>query len=475
MAGVLRAGQFELQEAEIVSASGTIVDLTKSILSLTLFEDINRFTMSGLVVVQDSVNLASMLPLVGQEQFVLKLATASLTEGEFIIDFSKNAFSVNKVSGRLDIGSGVQAYNISFVSRELMVDQRTKVVKSLVGTPSDLVTKIYQNDLGTKKKIFVEPSSGIRKIVSPNQRPFELIKELMGDASSKDFFDPYYFNFETPRGFNFRSLASMYAQPSKIEYRQFVTGTKTNKGAVNVEADFSHIMEYNILSTQDALQANRFGTYGSVLYTHDVVSKTFQKHTYNYLDSFSKERHIESTNAKFNGEDVEDYPIVSSSEITDARDRISDFPARTFVQPVNGTGTDHNHQNEFGQEDYSSNDPVNKVQKRNSQIEQFKRGYTVQLKVHGATFISAGDIVDINLPYTASTKTEKNEDFDKIYRGKFLVSKIRHDFTLQTKSHTMLMEGIKDSLTFELPAAYNPELVDDTESEVEDDLYTTLV
>ena len=111
MAGVLRAGQFELQEAEIVSASGTTVDLTKSILSLTLFEDINRFTMSGLVVVQDSVNLASMLPLVGQEQFVLKLATASLTEGEFIIDFSKNAFSVNKVSGRLDIGSGVQAYN----------------------------------------------------------------------------------------------------------------------------------------------------------------------------------------------------------------------------------------------------------------------------------------------------------------------------------------------------------------------------
>ena len=229
MAGVLRAGQFELQEAEIVSASGTTVDLTKSILSLTLFEDINRFTMSGLVVVQDSVNLASMLPLVGQEQFVLKLATASVTGGEFIIDFSKNAFSVNKVSGRLDIGSGVQAYNVSFVSRELMVDQRTKVVKSLVGTPSDLVTKIYQNDLGTKKKIFVEPSSGIRKIVSPNQRPFELIKELMGDASSKDFFDPYYFNFETPRGFNFRSLASMYAQPSKIEYRQFVTGTKTNK------------------------------------------------------------------------------------------------------------------------------------------------------------------------------------------------------------------------------------------------------
>ena len=475
MAGIFRAGQYELQEAKIVSADGTEVDLTLSILSLTLFEDIYKFTMSGLVVVQDSVNLASMLPLIGQEYFILKIATASLTQDEHVLDFSKNAFSVNKVSGRIDIGSGVQGYQISFVSRELMVDQRTKVIKSLVGSPSDMVTNIYQNDLGTKKKLFIEPSTGIRKIVSPNKRPFELIKELMGDASSKDFFDPYYLNFETARGFNFRSLASMYAQPSVIEYRTFVTGTKTNKGAVDIETEFSNVHEYNIVSTQDTLESNRFGAYASVLYTHDVVSKTFQKHTYNYLDSFSKERHIESTNAKFNDEDVEDYPIVSSSEITDARDRISDFPARTFVQPTSGTGTDHNHQNEFGQEDYSSNDPVNKVQRRNSQIEQLKRGYTVQLKVHGATFISAGDIVDINLPYTASTKTEKNEDFDKIYRGKFLVSKIRHDFNPIMKSHTMRIEGVKDSLTFELPSAYNPEMVDDTESEVENDLYATLV
>ena len=71
MAGIFRAGQYELQEAKIVSADGTEVDLTLSILSLTLFEDIYKFTMAGLVVVQDSVNLSSMLPLIGQEYFIL--------------------------------------------------------------------------------------------------------------------------------------------------------------------------------------------------------------------------------------------------------------------------------------------------------------------------------------------------------------------------------------------------------------------
>ena len=474
MAGLLRAGQYELQEAKIVSMNGTEVDLTLSLLSLTLFEDIFRFTISGVMVVQDSVNLSSMLPLIGQEYLILKLATASLSQENFIMDFTESKkFLVNKVSGRLDLGSGVQGYNLSFVSRELMIDQRTKVLQSLVGTESDIVKGIYESNLDTKKKLFIEPSSGIRKIASPNKRPFELVQELMSSAISEKFNDATYLNFETPRGFNFRSLASMYAQPSSMEYRSFVVGTNSKKGASNVEADFSVILEQNIVSTQDSLNAHRMGTYGSVMYTHDAVSKRYRKYTYNYLEQFSKDNHIESTNARFNGEEVEDYAIVSASEITNSKERISDFPARTYVQPVSGVLSDKNQQNEFGEFPYSPNIPTQRVQNRTSNIDQLKRGYTVKLKVHGNTFVNAGDVVDINLPYTASTKTEKNEDFDKIYRGKFLVVRIRHDFSgPSTKSHTMLVEGVKDSLTFELPSAFNPEIVDDTRPEVETDLYS---
>ena len=138
------------------------------------------------MVVQDSVNLSSMLPLIGQEYLILKLATASLSQENFIMDFTESKkFLVNKVSGRLDLGSGVQGYNLSFVSRELMIDQRTKVLQSLVGTESDIVKGIYESNLDTKKKLFIEPSSGIRKIASPNKRPFELVQELMSSAISE--------------------------------------------------------------------------------------------------------------------------------------------------------------------------------------------------------------------------------------------------------------------------------------------------
>ena len=77
------------------------------------------------------------------------------------------------------------------------------------------------------------------------------------------------------------------------------------------------------------------------------------------------------------------------------------------------------------------------------------------------TAIAAGDIVDVNIPYTASTKTPRNELYDNIYKGKFLVSKVRHDFYPLDKSHVMNVQVVKDSLPESLPSGFNPEIVED--------------
>jgi len=51
--------------------------------------------------------------------------------------------------------------------------------------------------------------------------------------------------------------------------------------------------------------------------------------------------------------------------------------------------------------------------------------------------------------------------YDNIYKGKFLVSKIRHDFYPLDKSHVMNVQVVKDSLPESLPSGFNPEIVDD--------------
>ena len=59
MADIFRAGQFELQTAKIISASSKEVDVTLSTISVTIFEDISKFAISGSILIHDSINLAS--------------------------------------------------------------------------------------------------------------------------------------------------------------------------------------------------------------------------------------------------------------------------------------------------------------------------------------------------------------------------------------------------------------------------------
>ena len=139
--GIQTAGEFKLEELNLVTTSGLEVDLTTSVLGLTLFEDIFSMTISGTVVIADSVNLASYGPLLGQEYLHLKISTPTFKDESAIIDFSKNAFLVHSITNRTKITDGVQGFVLSFVSQELVRNQRLKVTQSLTDTWSNIVKK----------------------------------------------------------------------------------------------------------------------------------------------------------------------------------------------------------------------------------------------------------------------------------------------------------------------------------------------
>ena len=68
--GLQTAGEFQLDQLKLVTTSGLEVNLTTSVVGLTLFEDIFSMTVSGTVAIADSVNLASHGPILGQEYLI---------------------------------------------------------------------------------------------------------------------------------------------------------------------------------------------------------------------------------------------------------------------------------------------------------------------------------------------------------------------------------------------------------------------
>ena len=459
--GIFRAGNFELRQLILISSSGMEVDLTAACMSITIFESIDQQCITGELAVFDSVNLTTLFPIIGQEYLKMQLATPTVKNKEQMIDYTKNALMVTHIDSKTDIGIGSQGYVINFCSRELVVNERVRVNGTLRGSFSDIVKSIMKNNLGSGKNINVEPTADTKKIIAPNIKPLNLVAQITKQTLSTKLSDPSYIFFETTKGFNFRSLSSLYAQPSLITYEQFVQGAKTKKGAVDVENDLRSLLGFSIVESQDSVYSNMNGSYGSTLITHDIVSKNYRKHIYNYLDNFDKEHHIESTNSEFNGDKKRDYPIVSDSIISEDNKRISDFPGRTYVVPINGSLNDNSQVDEFNSTVFTSHRPQFILQRRSSQMNQINSGFMVNLIVHGNTAIAAGDIVDVNIPYTASSKTSKNELHDPIYKGKFLVSKVRHDFYIVDQSHVMNLQVVKDSLTEVLPSGYNPEIVSD--------------
>ena len=461
--GVFRAGNFELRQLVLVGSSGVEVDLSAAVINIPHFESIGQYAITGQMIVQDSVNLSSILPVIGQEYLKMQLATPTVRDKNQMIDFTQNAMMVTSIDEKMEIGNGAVAQTINFCSREMLMNERVRIISSLTGSCSSIVEQVLTSDVGlqSRKKLFFEPSSENKKIVAPNIKPFGIIKQCEIEARSNRFSDPCYLFFETTKGFSFRSLASLYAEPSIITYEQFIQGTKTQKGSVSFEEDIRGILAYNIVESQDSLFTNQVGTYGSTLYTHDIVGKGFQKHIYNYLDNFNNEHHIESTNSEFNGQKKEDFPVISSSIITKDQKRLSDFNGKTFVAPINGRGSDISQQNDFGLYPFTAREPQNTVQVRNSQMSQLNSGFMVNLEVHGNTAIAAGDVIDVNLPFTAAATTTRNETFDPLYKGKFIISKLRHDFLFSDKTHSINMQVVKDSLNEVLPSGDNPEIIKD--------------
>ncbi len=125
-AGTLEAGEYDLQVAKIVSSTGKEIPIDLAILSITIFEDIDEFSLIGELVIQDSMNLASYAPLIGQEYLKLKIATKTINEPEYIIDFTENPFMITTIDKREGGGHKTQQTVITFVSRELVVNQRKK-------------------------------------------------------------------------------------------------------------------------------------------------------------------------------------------------------------------------------------------------------------------------------------------------------------------------------------------------------------
>ena len=447
---ISEAGDFKVDEVSITTSTGLVVDLLGSVMHVTFFESLENAAISGNILLTDHVNLVAIGPIIGQEFIKLKLRTPGMSGENGVIDFSKNVLVVTSMKTRDNIGNGQQAVLLEFSSAEMLKDQRTKLNSSYEGTCSELFRKIMRSDLDCTKELFVEPSEGIKKIVFPNVRPIHAIHMLKRQAIARDGLNSPYMFYEDLKGFHFRSLASIYANPPVMKYTTSIAGSKP----ANVFEDLRTVLSHQIIGNGDTLLSQRLGAYSSNLTIYDTFAKKQTRQQFNYLNSFSK---ISHANSLVGGRPGKSFPLVNSSPI-EPTGTISDFPAKSFLVPTSrfhdadgvDQGTINYHNTENGNYPYVGGDTKKWLQVRESMLTHLELGITANLEVHGNTLVNAGDMIEFNLPSQTAAKTEKNEKYDFFFNGQFLIKKIRHDFDFGQMRHEMVLSVVRDDLAVEL-------------------------
>lgn len=452
--GIQYAGEFSVGKCDLITSSGLRVNLMDSLLSITIYESLKNPMLSGSINIQESFGLPTIGPLIGQEYLSLKLMTPSLEDADKVLDFTENVFHIYKIGTRQSAGEGIQVISLNFISSEALKNERTRISRTLTGSQDEIVKQML-SDVNCKKDMFIEPSSTSRKYISPNITPFKVIDMCKFESTTKHNGSPTYLFYENFNGYHYRSIESLYAQSPKWKYYDSPPGAAQetkNTPLHNIKKELESILDYQIVPNNDTLTNTTSGMLNSKLLVHDIFNKKYTKHTYNMLEANKDEKHI---NAYHN---AGDYPIYSKTPV-EPNKKISDFTANTYLKPTSIKDTVTNssamHTTSNGEYPFQGNDPQNWFQRRISQMMQLETGLQVNIETLGNTAVTAGDIVDLSLPVKAAVESPEFADgIDKLYRGKFLVQKIRHDFEIggNAQSHTTVLTLVKDSVETEFEA-----------------------
>jgi len=456
MAGAITtAGEFVIDLAEIITVDGSIQKLTNKVVNVTIFEDIENPYLTGNISFMDDHNVQNLLPLIGQELLKLKIRTPSMKDSREIIE---SLFYIKSLASSLEVNANKKIISFEFISLEGMENRRKTMHRTLTGSFSSMVETILRTDLKSTKDFFVDPTVGIKKIVATDISPIFLINSFVEQAVSEKFGSPSYMFFETLEGFHFRSLESLYKEDTVMDYTADSEAgfTERKKGYSDVLTELNKIRKSSLNNSNDSLSDSISGAYGSKVITHDIFNKTYSQTSYNYFESFEKEKHINyfADNGESRGKQS---PIFSDVAIDDNKSTAADRPVKTFLRPVSfsdiASRSDAHFTNSSGTHAFSGYDPDSWITRRTSMMNNFE-AIEANIVVDGHTAVRAGEMVKLTLPSNAQSKQTKENQVDRFFRGAFLIRNIQHDFTVDDKGnkHVMEMSCVADCVDEQIPS-----------------------
>ena len=396
-----------ISEGVFINTDTERVDISSFALEIILYEDIFSNVMTGSIIMDDAASLITELPIKGNEIIELTFRTPGFDST------IQGIFNITSISERT-LGEKSQSYILHIISQEGFVDNFTTVSQKFQGKTDEVIANIFSRYLYRDKPLNVtEKHSSSISMVSPYWSPLKIINWI----SQRSFNNaPNVVFFESNKKFYLTSIEDLTRGPITQTYFYGPNATSSN---IDIAS------KYNIISTLapirflDVLEAQDFGYFSSSLVTHDITKKSFTDVVFNYNTKYSEYKHLD-----------ENEPFT-----------------HIISNPTSFRRVKTQQQHMFSENAIPNYDKW--ILQRNSLMYEASNE-RLSIIVPGRTDVEVGQVIQCNITKSIAKDTAKTEDemLDPYLSGKYLITAIRHKFSLNT--HEMAMEIMKDSFTSSL-------------------------
>jgi len=415
------AGDINIEKINIQSFDGTTYSISNQLVAIQIFEDLFSPFMSGILTIKDSLDFMNGLPMVGQELLDISIFTPTLKDKGGHI---KGQFYINEIKNREYAQERSVIYELSFVSKEAVLDSNVKLSKGFSGLISDVVKNVLTDKLvrfDTAKNINIESTINSTQYVSNFWSPTRNMQYLCEQALNKNESASYIF-FENKDGFNFGSIETLSTSPTITQEFRYNNSTQavspTGTSQRDIQSDYQRITMFSLKKGFNVLKRSSEGMLTSVAFSADITTQRYHSSIFNYGDWFSGVNQLN------------DFPLYLKED--------KEFPIFYTARVLEEARSHDN----FTDKGDTSNFKMS--QRRISEVVQ-ATDYVVEINVPGRTDYTVGQVVRLTMFQTEPmTKTEGDrEQLDKIFSGRYLVSSINHYITRE--KHECSMELVKDS------------------------------
>lgn len=386
-------GQYVLNQLTLTK-DNVEIDLSSSFGDVVIYESIFDHFMTATVTFVDTYDIINQLPIDGEERIIIDFETAG---SDNPIHFE--GLMYRAVSETMSEQS--RAMVLHFASEPAMKDQRVFESGGYRDTLSNIAKKVYQKIDALEKPLDVEPTVKIENIVFPHMRPSTGMEFLASRSVSQTQNVGYLF-YETSQAFHYRSIQSLLQQESELMYLYGQRGVYNDPKNAIVEK-FNSYQDFEELEPSQYMDKVKSGFYGSDYEYLDLIKKRITPYKESRKDTFDSNKSLGK------------YPYRENHASQDFSDR------RVFKTTMDESGLVNVHQ-------------------RNSHVMSSLDSYRARFSVFGDSAVSAGNTCHAVIPIKGSSRIDNPTDF---YTGRFLISEIKHRFTVDKYNQTMTI--VKDA------------------------------